>query len=304
MAYMLEKVKFSPFKDAKRLRITSNYGNRTITINGKTDSSFHNGIDMNNWECNDVVAFADGVVTDLINTRDGHTNNCGNYVTINHDLGYSVYYHLKKGSICVKKGQQVKQNEKIGVKGNTGYSTAAHLHFGIKINNKWVEPKPYLLGEKLINNAVVSLPKPLSANNLTDQIEVLIDNLRVRTSPRIISDNILGFVPKGYYNILNTFVDDKYNWYEIEKGRWVANNGSYLKVYKKLVEEPKIEESIISENEPILEQKEEDSPNTLDEHKKDDKLNEISEYYDKKENPLLWLIDIIINLINKLFKKG
>ena len=46
MAYFIENVKFSPFKNANRLRVTSGYGNRTITINGKTDSNFNNGLDI------------------------------------------------------------------------------------------------------------------------------------------------------------------------------------------------------------------------------------------------------------------
>ena len=46
------------------------------------------------------------------------------------------------------------KGEKLGLKGSTGYSTGPHLHFGVKKDNVWVDPVPYLLGEKSILESV------------------------------------------------------------------------------------------------------------------------------------------------------
>jgi murein DD-endopeptidase MepM/ murein hydrolase activator NlpD len=44
----------------------------------------------------------------------------------------------------VKVGQQVSQGQAVGMEGSTGNSTGAHLHFELRINQKPVDPAPYL----------------------------------------------------------------------------------------------------------------------------------------------------------------
>ncbi len=54
----------------------------------------------------------------------------GNYIVIRHGDGlYSLYAHLKKGSLRVADGDTVKAGDIIAEVGNTGMSTAPHLHF-------------------------------------------------------------------------------------------------------------------------------------------------------------------------------
>jgi len=58
--------------------------------------------------------------------------NAGNHVMIETNDGYIVFLaHLKNGSILVKEGQKVETGQKIGVVGNSGNSTAPHLHINI-----------------------------------------------------------------------------------------------------------------------------------------------------------------------------
>jgi len=58
--------------------------------------------------------------------------NVGNHVMIETNDGYIVFVaHLKNGSILVKEGQEVKVGENIGVVGNSGNSTAPHLHINL-----------------------------------------------------------------------------------------------------------------------------------------------------------------------------
>jgi murein DD-endopeptidase MepM/ murein hydrolase activator NlpD len=60
-------------------------------------------------------------------------------VIISHDNGYqTLYAHLSK--ILTKKGQWVEQGSKIGLVGNTGYSTGPHLHFSVYKNGKSINP--------------------------------------------------------------------------------------------------------------------------------------------------------------------
>jgi hypothetical protein len=57
----------------------------------------------------------------------------GNYVVIDHLNGeYSWFGHLKKGSVKVKRGQMVKQEEVIGQVGASGDSLFPHLHYELR----------------------------------------------------------------------------------------------------------------------------------------------------------------------------
>jgi hypothetical protein len=57
---------------------------------------------------------------------------CANYVVIAHEDGtFAEYCHLKRGGVLVALGQRVKCNEPLALSGNTGRSTAPHLHFAV-----------------------------------------------------------------------------------------------------------------------------------------------------------------------------
>jgi len=54
----------------------------------------------------------------------------GNHIVL--DLGngkYGFYAHLQKGSLLVKKGDHVKRGQALALLGNTGNTSAPHLHF-------------------------------------------------------------------------------------------------------------------------------------------------------------------------------
>ncbi|MEM7054092.1 MAG: M23 family metallopeptidase [Pseudomonadota bacterium] len=58
-----------------------------------------------------------------------------NFIRILHDDGsMAVYAHLDYDGILVREGQTVERGQKIGLSGNTGYSTGPHLHFAVQIN--------------------------------------------------------------------------------------------------------------------------------------------------------------------------
>jgi len=114
---------------------TSGYGMRIDPLSGKRKR--HDGHDFSAKRGTPVVATADGVVVKSL-----YWGSYGNYVEIDHGYGFkTVYAHMNKRK--VKKRQTVSRGEIIGTVGNTGKSTAPHLHYEIKKNNKRINPKDY-----------------------------------------------------------------------------------------------------------------------------------------------------------------
>lgn len=128
----------------KRVTITQGYG-----ING-TDPAMiekyksiglkdglHNGIDMVAWDGTPVYATHDGRVT--FAGYDG-SGGLGVVIRTNEQFDYkegqsyfkTLYWHLKKDSLLVTGGQEVKAGQQIGLSNNSGFSTGPHLHYGLK----------------------------------------------------------------------------------------------------------------------------------------------------------------------------
>ena len=100
---------------------------------------FHTGIDMVEPFGSPVYAADDGVVALVGSSSSGY----GNYVVIAHSGGLDTLYgHLSTAVVTV--GQVVTQGQPVGLEGSSGNSTGAHLHFELRINQKPVDPTPYL----------------------------------------------------------------------------------------------------------------------------------------------------------------
>lgn len=148
-----------PIKTDK-LRVTSKYGKREYTYRGKRVKDFHNGIDLVGGH--EIVAAADGEVVSTRNEGKQYGNGC--YVRIKHSNGlYTLYYHLKSGSVTVKKGEKVTKGQVIGIIGKTGKATGVHLHYQIDKGSSAsaIDPTEYVLnGKEIVEEAPIAPEKP------------------------------------------------------------------------------------------------------------------------------------------------
>ena len=87
-----------------------------------------------------IYAAYDGIVASVVSSNADNPIGVQSYFTpnfikIKHKENgvtyYSRYYHIKKNSALVSSGQQVKKGDQIAEIGNSGYSFAPHLHFGL-----------------------------------------------------------------------------------------------------------------------------------------------------------------------------
>ena len=103
---------------------------------------FHKGVDFSAPTGTEIYATGDGVITEAKKSR----RNYGNTLLIDHDYGYeTLYAHIHE--FKVKKGEWVKRGQVIATVGNTGKSTAPHLHYEIHKNGKAVNPIHYFFND-------------------------------------------------------------------------------------------------------------------------------------------------------------
>ena len=130
---------FLPFSPPLRgeLVVSSPFGIRRAYGNSPP-SGFHDGVDFRAKEGTPVYAPAPGRV---ILARELALR--GKMVVLDHGAGVmSGFLHLSE--IAVKEGQEVKRGELIGKVGNTGLSTAPHLHWEVRVNGVAVNPLTWL----------------------------------------------------------------------------------------------------------------------------------------------------------------
>lgn len=116
--------------------ISSGYGWREDPLGDAW--SFHAGVDFASAEGEAVFAVMDGVV--IGNYKSVSYGNC---ILICHaDGSVSVYAHLQYAFARV--GEMLVAGAQIGTVGQTGYTTGAHLHFEIRVNNEQYDPSEAL----------------------------------------------------------------------------------------------------------------------------------------------------------------
>lgn len=86
-----------------------------------------------------VLAARDGLVmqVDASHRGDGRAAGgaSGNFVRVLHrDGSMALYAHLQPGGVLVTPGREVRAGDRIGLSGDTGYTTGPHLHFAVQVN--------------------------------------------------------------------------------------------------------------------------------------------------------------------------
>ena len=131
-AFLLSPVQFS--------RISSRYNlRRKIAYYGRVKP--HYGTDFAAPVGTDIRATASGRVE-----KSGYTRANGYYIKIKHNATYSTQYlHMRKKGLKV--GTQVKQGDKIGEVGMTGYTSGPHVCYRFWKNGMQVDPLKQKLPE-------------------------------------------------------------------------------------------------------------------------------------------------------------
>jgi murein DD-endopeptidase MepM/ murein hydrolase activator NlpD len=117
--------------------LTSHFGSRTDPFNGEA-TELHLGVDISTLFGTQVHAPADGRII-YAQRKSAY----GNLIIIDHGNGLTTRMgHLSRFN--VKVGQRVRKNDIVGYVGTSGRSTAPHLHYEVRLNDRPVNPRNYL----------------------------------------------------------------------------------------------------------------------------------------------------------------
>lgn len=116
--------------------ISSGFGYRRDPFTG--GAALHSGLDFRGATGDPIHAAADGKVS-FVGVKSGY----GKVVEISHGNGLVTRYaHMS--AFRAKRGQAVTAGDVIGAIGSSGRSTGPHLHFEVRINDRAVNPRPFL----------------------------------------------------------------------------------------------------------------------------------------------------------------
>ena len=117
------------------LHLSSVFGYRRDPFSRKY--KFHDGHDFSTPIGTNVYSTANGRVK-----KSKYWGSFGNCIEVDHGNGYvTIYGHLS--SRDVQAGEKVYRGQKIGEVGNTGRSTAPHLHYEVKYQSKSIDPSQF-----------------------------------------------------------------------------------------------------------------------------------------------------------------
>lgn len=129
-----------PISNKELIALASGFGLRIHPV--YKVKKMHTGIDFAASIGTPIYATADGIIDKVEVSFSGY----GKLVEIDHGFGYRTRYAHMHG-FTVRNGQRVKRGEVIGYVGNTGLSTAPHLHYEVFINGNQRNPVYYFFND-------------------------------------------------------------------------------------------------------------------------------------------------------------
>lgn len=140
----------------RNIRSLSGFGMRMHPIFKRR--KMHTGIDFTCPQGTPIHASGNGTIAKVIHKKSGY----GTHIIIDHGFGYrSLYAHMS--TVDVKVGEKIKRGQIIGGVGNTGTSTAAHLHYEVLYKGQKVNPIHYCMDglsdqeyQELVNMASIT----------------------------------------------------------------------------------------------------------------------------------------------------
>ena len=130
-----------PFVRPNAGRVASVYGVRRYYNGVFAENYYHSGVDYGAPTGSPIVAPAAGRVALVGYVSNGFELH-GNTVGIDHGQGVATLY-LHMSRIDVREGEFVQPGQIIGAVGSTGISTGPHLHWGLYVHGKSVDPVPW-----------------------------------------------------------------------------------------------------------------------------------------------------------------
>lgn len=129
-----------PVPNKNLRRVASGFGYRIHPI--YKVRKMHWGMDFSAPTGTEIFATGDGRVERVVKSRRGY----GKHVIIDHGYGYkTLYAHMSQ--IDVRRGQKVKRGDVIGLVGNTGISSAPHLHYEVIKDGKKINPANFYFND-------------------------------------------------------------------------------------------------------------------------------------------------------------
>lgn len=143
----------------RSVKAMSGYGMRIHPI--LKVKKMHTGIDFAAPVGTAIQVTGDGKVSEIRKESGGY----GLHIIVDHGYGYKTLYgHLK--DVDVKVGQKLTRGQKIGRIGNSGTSTAPHLHYEVIFKGDKVNPIHYVI-DGLTLEEYAELIEAASASNMS-----------------------------------------------------------------------------------------------------------------------------------------
>ncbi len=150
-------------------KFVSGFGPRGA-IRGVIGAGFHAGVDLAAPLGYPIRAAAEGTVT-YVGNGSRQYGLSGWVVVVDHGDGVvTSYNHMSRAGVLVNEGDEVGAGQIVALVGSEGRSSGPHLHFGVYVNGKAVDPYTFMLSRGIdLKSGRTVTPVPLTQDWLAAQ---------------------------------------------------------------------------------------------------------------------------------------